>query len=42
MLTDLLLLLSPFLAHLLLRLLRVKAEDFHEWMTGFCPCGVLA
>ena len=42
LLTDLLLLLTPFLAHLLLRLLRVKADDFHEWIEGLCPCGATA
>lgn len=40
--TDVLLLLTPFLAHLALRLLGVKAQDFHEWLEGFCPCGATA
>lgn len=39
LLTDLLLLLSPVVAHLILRLLRVKPQDFHEWVEGLCPCG---
>lgn len=42
MLTDLLLLLSPFAAHLLLRLLGIKAQTFHEWLEGLCPCGATA
>lgn len=42
MLTDVILLLSPFAAHLLLRLLGINAEAFHEWLEGFCPCGATA
>jgi hypothetical protein len=38
MLTDLLGLLSPRQAHRLLRLLRIRLEDAHEWLP-FCPCG---
>lgn len=40
MLTDLLLRMSPRQAHRMLALLGINADAFHEWLEGFCPCGV--
>lgn len=39
MLTDLLLLLSPVVIHLVIRLARLDAAAFHEWLEDWCPCG---
>jgi hypothetical protein len=40
LLTDLLGRLSGAFYHWLLGLLGVDVETFHEWLEGFCTCGV--
>jgi hypothetical protein len=38
-LTDVLFALQPRWWHLLMRLLGLPQEVFHDFLEGFCPCG---
>lgn len=40
MLTYLLNLMPSKLWHAILKLNGVDAENFHDWLEGFCPCDV--